>query len=90
MEKIKARAKFSNYLIVPTKYKFLATVKLYGYVIKFVTKARRGRKFLGMLLGEARMWLSVFTSKVDTTTSRDRFKQIRVLTAQQDLLVTLL
>ena len=82
VEKIRARAEFSDYLILPTKHKFLKTVRLYGYVIKFVTKARQGRKFLGMLLGEARLWFSVFTSMVDNST-KDSCKQIRVLTAKQ-------
>ena len=82
MEKIRARAEFSDYLILPTKYKFLKTVRLYGYVIKFVTKARKGRKFLGMLLGEAKLWFSIFTSMVDNST-KNRSNQIRVLTAKQ-------
>ena len=37
---IEERAQFSNYLIVPTKYSFPRTVRIYGYVMMFVTKCK--------------------------------------------------
>ena len=61
IEKIEERANLSDYLVLPTKYTFLTTVRIYGYVMCFVTKARKGRKMLGDLLREAKLWFSVFS-----------------------------
>ena len=60
IKKIKERAEFSQYLLLPTKYRFPATVRIYGYVICFVRKARKGREMMGQLLKEASIWFSVF------------------------------
>ena len=65
--KIEKRAKMADYLVLPTKYKFPMTVRIYGYVLCFVTKARKGRKMLGELLKEAKLWFSVFTSDMAIT-----------------------
>ena len=67
IEKIEERAKLSDYLLLPTKYKFGTTVRIYGYVMCFVTKARKGRKMLGQLLREAKLWFSTFASDMVTT-----------------------
>ena len=47
IEKIHQRAKLADYLVLPTKYKFLTTVRIYGYIMCFIIKARKGRKMLG-------------------------------------------
>ena len=80
VQKIKDRSDFSNYLILPTKFRFPITVRVYGYVINFVNKARRGRKMLGKLLSEAKLWFSVFSSIVGTNPSMDT---IKVLTGEE-------
>ena len=50
VKKIQERAEFSNYILLPTKYSFPATVRIYGYVLCFVKNARKGKKLLGDLL----------------------------------------
>ena len=89
--KIQERADFSNYLILPTKFRFPASVRIYGYVLKFVNKARKGRKMAGELLMESRLWFAVFSCDVTTTQSNcmkvmtiekqesDKLSQTRVL-----------
>ena len=71
VKKIQDRAEFSNYLLLPTKHSFPATVRIYGYVLCFVQKARKGRKLLGELLRSAKLWFSAFPSdfKNNTTSS---------------------
>lgn len=48
--KLKERADYSDYLVLPTKHSFPRTVRIYGYIISFVRKTRKGRKMLGELL----------------------------------------
>ena len=66
VRKIQERAEFSNYLLLPTKYRFPATVRIYGYVLSFVKNARKGRKLLGELLREAKVWFSVFSTDLSS------------------------
>ena len=50
---IQERSQFSDYLIIPTKFSFQSIVRIYGYVMTFITncKARcRQKKLLGPLL----------------------------------------
>ena len=82
VQKIQERADFSDYLVLPTKFKFPSTVRIYGYVLNFITKARKGRKMLGELLREANLWFSVFSSIVTTTPNRDTMNSIKVLTSK--------
>ena len=60
IQKVKEIAKFSEYLISPTKFPFPKTVRIYGYVLLFITKTRRGKATVGALLGEAKFWFSTF------------------------------
>ena len=69
VNKLEARAQHSNYLVLPTKHSFPRLVRIHGYVISFVRKARRGRKMLGELLQEADLWFSVFHSVMFTSSS---------------------
>ena len=62
VKKIQERANFSQYLLLPTKYSFSSTVRIYGYIISFVKNARQGRKMLGEMLKEAKLWFSVFST----------------------------
>ena len=41
VKKLQERAEYSNYLLVPTKYNFPATVRIYGYVMRFIQNASR-------------------------------------------------
>ena len=41
MEKV---AQFSNYLILPTKFKFPQLIRIYGYVFLFISKIKKGKK----------------------------------------------
>ena len=66
VKKIQLRAEFSEYLILPTKYSFPATVRIYGYVLTFIKKAGKNRKMLGQLLKEAGLWFSVFSCTLTT------------------------
>ena len=65
--KIQDRADFSNYLVLPTKFRFPVTVRIYGYVLNFVNKAMRGRKMSGQLLSEAKLWFSVMPNDIVTS-----------------------
>lgn len=69
VQKIQDRATFSDYLILPTKFSFPSLVRIYGYVLTFAGKARKGRKMLGHLLRESRMWFSVFPSNMTSPES---------------------
>ena len=60
--KLEARAKFSNYPLLPTKFSFPVVVRIYATMIKFVTKLSKNRKILRHLLSEANLQLSVFNS----------------------------
>lgn len=64
IQKLQERAEHSNYLVLPTKHSFPRTVRIHGYVMNFVVKARKGRKMLGELLREAKIWFSVFQSSM--------------------------
>ena len=59
-KKIQERAQFSKYLLLPTKHSFPTTVRIYGYVLKFICNARKNRKFVGDLLRSTRVWFSAF------------------------------
>ena len=64
---IEERAQFSDYLILPTKYPFQKTVRVYGYVMMFISKCRlacRDKEFHGPLLKECSYKFSVFSSVV--------------------------
>ena len=60
VNKIEALAKFSNYLILPTKFKFPELVRVYGYVFLFISKARKGKEFTGHMLQKSSLWFSAF------------------------------
>ena len=60
IQKVEEIAKFSEYLISPTKFPFPKTVRIYGYVLLFITKTRKGKATAGALLGEAKFWFSTF------------------------------
>ena len=66
VKKLQERAEFSKYLLLPTKYSFPATVRIYGYVFCFVRNARKGKQFLGDLLKEAKLWFSIFSCDLKT------------------------
>ena len=76
IKKLEERANVSNYLFLPTKFKFPATVRIYGYVLGFVKNARRGRKMVGELLKEAKVWFSAFSCDLLTA----KFSSVKVLT----------
>ena len=63
IKKLTERADHSDYLLLPTKFSFPTTVRIYGYVMCFVRKASRGRRMVGKLLSEADLWFSVFKSE---------------------------
>ena len=64
VKKILQRTEFSDYLIIPTKFSFPVVVRIYGYVLKFITNARKGKPMQGPLLRESNLWFSVFPCKV--------------------------
>ena len=59
--KIQQRAEFSNYLLLPTKYSFPKTVRIYGYVLRFIRQTRKNKKFVGEFLRSSKLWFSAFT-----------------------------
>ena len=61
--KLEERAGFSQYIILPTKYSFPKTVRIYGYVLCFIKKARKGRRLMGRLLTESELWFTMFKSE---------------------------
>ena len=67
IQKLQERADYSEYLVLPTKHSFPSTVRIYGYVMTFVSKARKGRRMLGKLLSEAKIWFTVFKSDMMST-----------------------
>ena len=86
VRKIQDRAEFSDYLLLPTKHSFPATVRIYGYVMCFIQNARRGRRFLGELLRSARLWFSAFSC--DIVTSKARAVKILTCTDQDSSINT--
>ena len=69
VRKIQERTEFSNYLLQPTAFKFPKVVRVYGYVLKFVFNARKGKKMLGHLLSEANLWFETFASSCPSAIS---------------------
>ena len=67
MKKLQERVDHSDYLILPTKFSFPTSVRIYGYVMSFVRNARKGKKMVGELLKEAELWFSVFNSDMFST-----------------------
>ena len=61
LSKLKERADFSNYLILPTKYSFSKSVRIYAYVLRFIKNARKGKAMTGDLLKSSQIKFSVFT-----------------------------
>ena len=47
---MKERAKFSDYIVLPTKFSFPRVVRVMHIVIGFVSKTRRARRLCGKLL----------------------------------------
>ena len=84
VKKIQERAEFSEYLLLPTKFKFPATVRILGYVLCFVKKARKGRQFLGELLREAKLWFSVFSCDLSDV----KITTVKVMTSHNQKLGT--
>ena len=80
IKKLEERSKLSNYLVLPTKHQFPKTVRIYGYVISFVTNARKGKKLVGELLREGKLWFSTFLCNLLTT----KFNSVKIL-SQADL-----
>ena len=60
MALIQERAEFSNYPMLPTKYPFQKTVRIYTMVMAFISKSRRNKKLVGALLREGELTFSVF------------------------------
>ena len=85
VKKLQERAEYSNYLLVPTKYNFPATVRVYGYVMRFIQNASRGRKMLGHLLKEASLRFSVFSCDLLTA----KVNSVKIITkTAEDMEVT--
>ena len=63
---LEERAEFSDYLLLPTKFTFTTTVRIYSMVMAFVSKARRNRRMVGTLLREGDLTFSVFFSHLGT------------------------
>ena len=62
--KLEERANFSQYILLPTKYAFPKTVRIYALVFKFLRKVSKGRKFVGPLLKGAAGMLTLFNINV--------------------------
>ena len=57
---LEERARFSSYLVLPTKFSFQAMVRIYGYVMAFISKCRK-KNFEGNLLRAGETRFSVFS-----------------------------
>ena len=80
-KKIQERAQFSKYLLLPTKHSFPTTVRIYGYVLKFICNARKNRKFVGDLLRSTRVWFSAFPVDLNEV----QFQTFGVVSSDQPL-----
>ena len=60
VRKIFQRTEFSQYLLLPTKYSFPKVVRIYGYILKFITNARKNKSMRGNLLKQSTLWFSAF------------------------------
>ena len=78
--KIEERAKFSKYLLLPTKYTFPKTVRIYAYVMLFVTRISKGRKMTGLLLGETKLWFTTFYCDM----TRKQLVSVNVMTKEDN------
>ena len=65
--KITEVAAFSNYLIIPTQLKFPRLVRVYSYVIAFISKTRNGKTFQGPLLQRTDLSFSSFFCNISET-----------------------
>ena len=70
---LQQRADFSNYILLPTKLSFPATVRVYSMVMAFVSKSRRNRKLVGALLRQAGLNFAVFTTTQPESEAQFRF-----------------
>ena len=60
IEKIEQRALFSDYPLLPTKFKFVTVVRIYSNMIRFAKNCLKSRRILKHLLAEAGFQLSFF------------------------------
>ena len=65
VDKMKERAFVADYLLVPTKHSFPATVRIYSMVFSFV---RKNRKILSKLLMEGKLSFQLFTVTLEEET----------------------
>ena len=60
ISKLEERAKFTNYLLVPTKFSFPVIVRIHALVTKFVTNCSKNRRILRYLRSEENIRFAVF------------------------------
>ena len=60
VDQMEERAAHAKYLLVPTKFSFPKTVRIYSIILSFVNKCRRGKIVLSRLLDENKLWFSMF------------------------------
>ena len=68
---LEERAKFSGYLVLPTKFSFRKVVRIYSYVCCFISKSRKNRRMVGSLLREGGLSFSIFFSSLENLVSGD-------------------
>ena len=66
---LEERAEYSQYLVLPTKYPFPKVVRIMSIVVGFVSKMRKGRKMLGHLLAEGKLWFTIFQADIGNSVS---------------------
>ena len=72
------RANYSRYLILPTKFPFPRLVRILSYVMSFICKARKNKKFSGDLLQEGQQRFSVFHGQfVNVSGAEDQEDEVR-------------
>ena len=57
---IQERAEFSAYPMLPTKYPFQKTVRIYTMVMVFISKCRKNKNIMRILLREGELTFFVF------------------------------
>ena len=77
------RAAHATYLLLPTKFSFPKTVRVYSVVFSFISKCRRGRVILSRLLCEGQLVFRMFNAKLEDKETGLELSSIAMVTSMR-------
>ena len=77
------RAAHAKYLLLPTKFSFPKTVRVYSVVFSFISKCRRGRVILSRLLCEGQLVFRMFHARLEDMETGLELSSIAMVTSMK-------